>query len=341
MPSFAFADCPTRLDLSLAAGTGEQTGSLSCTLRNTTAKRQTARIRIEALEGAKPAWFQLAGAPPTSPLEIEEDIAAGGTLTVGLDARVPAGTPAGTGSVRLRAISETAPDTDFTEGPAIGFTIAAPAAPPAPTKSTFPWWAVAVAAALVLVVVGAVTYLAWPSTLDPKLVIGKPLAEAQKIASEKGFEGIAVETGEAWGNNPADQVVVGYSPQRSAFSVDNGVSVPPDILGRPYAEAVQLLLDRGLLPAPVVLGMIGGPPGHVMQTIPAPGVPLPMGAPITIVVGAVPMPPAFMAGQFPCQALRGACAIPLRTYGVDDLNAVSRDRLKNREHMVDIILRGP
>lgn len=341
MPSFEFADCPTRLDLAVAAGTQEQTGSIGCTLRNTTTKRQTARIRVEPLGSAKPGWFQLAGAPATSPLEIEEDIAAGGTLTVQVAARIPPGTPAGSGTFRLRVTSEAAPDTDFAEGPAVAFEIAAAAAPQtAPAKARFPWWAIAVAALFLVMVIGAVAFLAWPASLDPKLVIGKKLADAKKIAAEHGFADVQVVSGDAWGNNPADRIVVGFEPAAPRFEVDDGVKLPPDILNRPFAEAAQIMLDRGVIPSQSVLGQIGGPEGRVMITAPPPGVPIALGTPIITFVGARPFPPVFMAGQFPCQALPGTCGVQIRAYTVDDLNAVARDRLKNKDQMVDLILRG-
>jgi hypothetical protein len=77
-----------------------------------------------------------------------------------------------------------------------------------------------------------------------------------------------------------------------------------------------------------------------MMTAPPPGVPIPLGTPVLITVGARPFPPAFVGGQFPCLVMPGNCSVPARTYTIDDLNAVARDRLKNRDQMVDLILNG-
>ncbi len=343
MPSFEFADCPTRLPLASAPDTQEQTGSVTCTVRNTTQRRQTARIHVEVLGGAKSAWFALGGASPTSPLEIEEDIAAGGSLTVQVTARIPARTQPGTETFRLRAISEARPDTDFAEGPAIALEIAASAEPAAPVKQRLPWWAFAVGALFVAMVLGGVAFLTWPSRLDPKLVIGKPLAEARTIAAEHGFPNIAVESGDAWGNDPAKRVVVGFNPAGPTFEVDDGVQLPPDIIGRPFAEAGQIMLDRGVFPAQPVLGQVipGGAEGQVIMISPPPGVPLAIGTPIVVTVAARMQPPALMPGVVvPCASMPGHCNIMLANYSVNDLNSVSRERLEKRDRMVEIILGG-
>ncbi|MDP2354770.1 MAG: hypothetical protein Q8M31_01755 [Beijerinckiaceae bacterium] len=54
MPSFEFAACPTRVNLTVAADTQAQSGMLNSTIRKVTAQRQIGRIRIEALGDAKP-----------------------------------------------------------------------------------------------------------------------------------------------------------------------------------------------------------------------------------------------------------------------------------------------
>ncbi|KQU97661.1 hypothetical protein ASC89_20530 [Devosia sp. Root413D1] len=165
MPTFEFADCPTTLTLATAPDTQEQTGSVRCTLRNTSARRQSVRIRIEPLGNAQSKWFGFAGAPTTSPLELEQEIDAGGTFTVTAGVKVPPGAPVGPQSFRLRAIAESAPDTDFAEGPAISFEVAASKGPDKPA-SAFPWWAVAVAAAMVLVVGAGLFFMLQPKS-DP------------------------------------------------------------------------------------------------------------------------------------------------------------------------------
>lgn len=337
MPSFEFADCPTRVDLTVAADTQAQSGTLNSTIRNVTAQRQTGRIRVEALGDAKPDWFSLVGAPSTSPREIEQDFAPNGTLTVQVAVKVPPKTPAGVRTFRLHVNSEAVPDTDFADGPAVSIEVAPWVEPAAPAKAKLPWWAFAAAGAFVAVVLGVVGWLAWPSSLDPKLVVGKTLAEAQRIAAERGFRQVRVETGDSWGNRPADRVVVGVRAAGPTLLVDDGVTLPRDILGQPYSRVVQIMLDRGVFPA-IALG-IPGPEGVVVTTNPPPGLPIAMGTPVVVTVGARPLPLPFPTGA-PCLQLPGQCGINPRPYTAADLNAVARERLQNRANMVEIILRG-
>ncbi len=254
---------------------------------------------------------------------------------------MPSAAPAASASFRLRVISEPAPDTDFAEGPAIAFEIKPTAAPPAPAKAAFPWWAIAVAAVMLLVVVGAVMFLAWPASLDPKLVIGKKLVEAERIAAEHGLDDVEVRPGgAAWGNNPADRIVVRFEPAGPFFEVDDGVTMPPQVIGANLPQAVQMMLDSGLVPGGIFARIIpGGPIGRVLSTNPPPGAPVALGAFATVTVMAPPILP-FRGGEtVPCVAHPNLCGPGVRQYTVHDLNAVARDRLENREHMVDIILR--
>lgn len=291
MPSFEFADCPTRLDLVLAADGGVQSGSLKCTLRNSSTRRQTARIRIEPLGGARPEWFTLAGAAPTSPLEIEQDIDAGNTLTVEAAVKIRPQAAAGSHSFRLRVTSESAPDTDFAEGPAVAFEVAAPKAPePKPTK--FPWWAIAAAVVLLVVIGGAVAFLAWPKGLDVALVKGKPFAEAKAIAAAKGFPDIKAEPGKPGGYDPAQQIVVDVGKDASGATVllvDPGVAVP-ELARASAVDAARKLIDIGILPNqnPQFDSRSDFADGVVTRTIPPAPTPVALGGSVTIVLNNKP-----------------------------------------------------
>jgi hypothetical protein len=341
MPSFEFADCPTRINLTVAADTQAQAGSLACTIRNTTARRQTGRIRVEPIGGAQAEWFSLTEAHSTSPREIEQDFAANGTLTIQVAVKVPPKTPPGSQTFRLRVTSETAPDTDYAEGPAVALEIAPFVEPAAPSKTVVPWWAFAVIGLFIVLVLGAVIWLAWPTTLDPKLVVGKPFAEAAKIAEERGFRGVKAESGDTWGNDPAKRIVVGVRDAGRTLQVDDGVTLPATIIQRPFAQAAQMMLDLGVLPAPTVLGQVmpGMAPGTVIITAPPPGAPIAMGTPVLVTVAALQQPPFALPGQIiPCNGMPTLCGVPLRSYTTADLNAVARERLAKKDKMVEIIL---
>jgi hypothetical protein len=342
MPSFEFADCPTRINLTVAADTQAQAGSLACTIRNTTARRQTGRIRVEPIGGAQAEWFSLTEAHSTSPREIEQDFAANGTLTMQVAVKVPPKTPPGSQTFRLRVTSETAPDTDYAEGPAIAFDVAGWKQPDA-KKPGAPWWAFAVVGFFIVVILGAVAWLAWPTTLDPKLVVGKPFVEAAKIAEDNGIRGVKAVSGDAWGNDPAKQIVVGVSDAGRTLLVDDGVKVPDTVKGRTYTEAAGILLDRGVVPN-YAMGQveINQAVGTVITTQPPPGTAVALGHVITVILAVAADPPTFMQGHFGLSCGLSRCGaypqgIP-PAYALKDLNSAAQDRLANKDKMVEIIL---
>lgn len=291
MPSFEFADSPTRLDLALAAGGGEQTGGIHATLRNNSSRRQAVRIRVEPLGGARAEWFTIAGAAPTSPLEIEQDIDAGSTLTVNVTARIPPGAPGGSHGFRLRVTSEEFPDTDFAEGPAVAFDVAAPK-PADVQKPKFPWWAVAAAVTLVLVVGSVVGWFFWPRDLDVALVRGKPFADAKLIAAERGFPDVKAVPGEPAGHDPAQQIVVNVSKDATGATVllvDPGIPVP-DVARQPAVAAARRLIDAGILPNenPQFDSRSDFADGVAVRTIPPATTPVALGGSVAIVLNNKP-----------------------------------------------------
>ncbi|KAB0681341.1 hypothetical protein [Aureimonas leprariae] len=249
MPTFEFADCPTRLDLPQAS-TGEQTGSVTCTVRNTQGGRQAGRIRVKPEGEAKPEWFSIAGAPPTSPLELEQEFAAGSAASVTVHLRVPAGAPAGPQTFKLLVLSEQQPDTDFAVGPSIGFTVAAPAVPP--PKPKVPRWIFAVLAVVVLAMIGGAAALFWPKgALDPQLVAGHSLADAQKIAAENGYPDIGSRPGDPAGYDPGTVTGVADDPDgKPVLLTDPGVTIPAGLRGQNVVAVAQQLADIGLRVSP-------------------------------------------------------------------------------------------
>jgi len=293
MPTFEFADCPTSVKIDAPSGAGEQTGRLNCTIRNMAQSRQTGRIRIEPQGSAKAAWFSLGGAVQTSPLELEQDFAPGGAMTVQVIIKVPPDTPPGSQTFRLRVTSEQTPDTDFADGPTVAFEIAPTKTAPVPPPA-FPLWAIAVAAALVIVVVGAILWISlWPSkpTINANDFKGKIVADARKIATDRGYSPITQEIGQPGGFD------VGYVNDAAAndqggivLKTDPGVTIPP-VKGQNALAAVQKLAGLGIL--------VKAPPAteqnaalqddEVIRTDPAEGTPVKLGATITMTINNKPV----------------------------------------------------
>jgi hypothetical protein len=159
MASFEIADCPTTLTLAKDAK-GGQAANLALNVRNATDRTQAARVRVEPQGGAQAGWFAVEGASPTSPAEKDLDFEARATQTVRVAVAVPAGTPGGDHLFRVRVTSERDPDNDYTQSPAVAFKVLPPeVAPVVAPKAKFPWWAIAAAAAVLLVVVGVFVWI--------------------------------------------------------------------------------------------------------------------------------------------------------------------------------------
>jgi hypothetical protein len=188
MPSFEIADCPTRLTVTEATEVDQrvQKGTLTVTIRNKTERARIGRVSVETEGAAKPNWFSFDGALPTSPRELERDFAAKGSETVRLNLVVPVGEAPGDHLIRVRVTAEDDPDEDFTIGPNVAFALVPPKQAP-PQRDKFPWWAIAVAAMLALIVLGGGLYM-FLTPDGPKVpqIIGLPWDQAKlKLDAEK------------------------------------------------------------------------------------------------------------------------------------------------------------
>jgi hypothetical protein len=114
---------------------------------NVSGRPLRARLRLVATEPAKSDWFAVAG-------DAEREFALGATQAYAVQVRVPPEVAAGTYSVRCDAVAEDQPQEVFTQGPVVALTV------PAPHAGRFPWWIVAVAAAVIVVGVVAAVLIA-------------------------------------------------------------------------------------------------------------------------------------------------------------------------------------
>jgi len=145
VPSFTVTTAAQNVNLD-AAGTAKA----SFTVTNTSPQALRGRLLTRPRDAAKPEWFTVVG-------EAVRDFAPNGAQQVVVELQVPPGTPPGSYSFRLDAVSEDDPDEDFTEGPSVAFDVVAP---PPPEKKKFPWWILAiVGAVLLLVIIGVVIWL--------------------------------------------------------------------------------------------------------------------------------------------------------------------------------------
>jgi len=129
---------------------GNGRGEITFTVTNSSARNLRGQLRVRPLGSTKEEWLNVAG-------ETERAFTPYATQQVVVKVATPLGAPAGKYQFRLDAVSTANPD-DFTEGPTVDLEVEPTEAP----KKPFPWWIVAVAAGVVILI-GAGAWWLWPS----------------------------------------------------------------------------------------------------------------------------------------------------------------------------------
>jgi hypothetical protein len=253
------------------------TGAVTASVTNAAAKPQRVVLRVfggEFLSPPEPDAGAGAGAttepelpppshrpsvplpdPPPDPsgwATIEESlrtIPAGATeqYAVAFEAK---SAPGGTYSVKLNAYSADEPP-EANSGQVLTLQIVVPAQPVKPEPHKFPWWIVAVAAGLV-VVIAVVVFFLWPRKTEVPLLTGGTLDQAQAalVAANLGGAFNPVESTEP------PETVLSQDPEAGAqvepesivtigFAVEQTVEVP-SVLNQQAAAARSGLADIGL-----------------------------------------------------------------------------------------------
>jgi hypothetical protein len=153
----------------------------SFTVTNTSPDDRKGRLLARPRDPAKPEWLSVVG-------EAVRSFAPNAAEQVVTQLNVPPGSPPGSYSFRLDAVAEDDPDEDYTEGPSVGFEVAAAA--PAPKKK-FPWWIfVVIGAVVLLVVIGVVAWLllrdngsktAWSGSGTPSATVTSDGAKSDPV----------------------------------------------------------------------------------------------------------------------------------------------------------------
>jgi Laminin G domain len=135
---------------------GNRRGQFQFTVTNVSGRHLTVRGRAVAQSAEQNAWFSIEGQP-------ERSCEANATLDFAVNVAVPHTAPATPITFHLDAIGLDNPDEYSSQGPAIVLEV-----PPATEKKAFPWWIVAVAAGVVVVLVagGVIWYLFQPHPVN-------------------------------------------------------------------------------------------------------------------------------------------------------------------------------
>jgi hypothetical protein len=172
------------------------------------------RLLTRPKEPAKAEWLSIVG-------ESTRDFGPNGAEQVVVQLNVPPTTPPGTYSFRLDAVSEIAPDEDFTEGPSVAFEVAAAVPPP---KKKFPWWIfIVIGAVVLLIIIGVVVWLLTKDNGSKKMVAVPPVtnlpqAQAQQVLAATKFN-VAVQN-TAVGLPALVGVVTSQDPQANAQAAE-------------------------------------------------------------------------------------------------------------------------
>jgi len=267
------------------------------TVTNTTSRPLRCMARLKPLGKTEMSWLKIDG-------EVERDLAAGSTdnFTIDFSRPAPAQPPstsqqAETFQFRLDAVSAANPNEDFAEGSVVTVEI-----PETVVKvpKPFPWWIVAVAAGVLLVVGGVVLWLVFRNTnVDVPDETKKTYAAAETDLKEKGFTAAKVEeiAPTETPDNVFKQDPVGGT--KSAPGATIKLSVPamttvPPLKNHTLDDAIKLLGSSGLK----LRGITGdgdairnGTLNLVSDQDPKENTPAPKGSDVQVIFPCVPTPP--------------------------------------------------
>lgn len=279
-PSFTVTAAGEKVKLD-AAGTARA----QFTVTNISSQTRKGRLLARPRDAAKPEWFAVVG-------ESIRDFAPNAAQQAVVELNVPPGSPPGSYSFRLDAVSEDAPDEDFTEGPSVAFEIGTPPPPPKP----FPWWILIVAGAIVLlIVIGIVVWLlvrdTGPKTTPVPSVIGFSAAAAQSTLTNAGF---TTKTKSKPVGDPAQNGVVQSQDPAAGTAQTAGtevtitvgrMSLVPAVKGLSEADAKSALAKADLKVASRDVPANQAQQGIVQSQDPAAGTLQEPGTVVTIAVG--------------------------------------------------------
>jgi beta-lactam-binding protein with PASTA domain len=277
-PSFTVTAAGQKVNLDPAGA-----AQASFTVTNTSPQALKGRLLTRPRDPAKPEWFSVVG-------ESVRSFGPNAAEQVVVQLNAPPGSPPGSYSFRLDAVSEDNPDEDFTEGPSVAFEVAPP---PTPQKKKFPWWILIVAGAVaLLIVIGIVVWLLLRDRPKPVPgVVGQPAAAAQSALTKAGF---TVKSQSVPVSNPAQNGVVQSQAPAAGTKEKKGtevtitvghMSLVPSVTGLPEAAARDALAKADLKAAVRDVPANPGQEGIVQSQDPPPGTLQPPGSVVTIGVG--------------------------------------------------------
>jgi beta-lactam-binding protein with PASTA domain len=211
---------------------------------NASAQPLKGRLVARPRKPAKPEWLSIVG-------ESIRDFAPNAAEQVVVQLDVPPGSKPGSYKFRLDAVSEDDPDEVFTEGPFVAFDVA----PPPEPKKRFPWWILAVVgAAVLLAVIGVLTWLllrgddtgAVPAVTSMSASVANSTLTGAGFTVRTSFQPVSDPTknGDVQSQDPA--AGSSQEPGTPVTITVGQMSLVPSVLGRVEATARTMLADADL-----------------------------------------------------------------------------------------------
>jgi beta-lactam-binding protein with PASTA domain len=240
------------------------------TVSNASGRPINARGRIAAADPAQKAWFKLLDEPERK-LKVDE------TTQYKVKISVPPNAAAGSYKLQFDVV-EVDNEESFTEGSPVGFQVKGAAAP---TPKKFPWWIVAAAAGVLVLVGGGIgIWMAMSGGDSGKMadLVGKELDEAIKWINDEGLHVNLV----ADRQNPKDANHVRSQDPKAGEKVTKDETIVslvyeppfvdvPDLKGRKADEATTALHKLGLGVSVTLQTKDSSKAGMVVSQDPAPG----------------------------------------------------------------------
>ncbi|MCF8111195.1 MAG: PASTA domain-containing protein [Desulfobacteraceae bacterium] len=221
-----------------------RTGTVTFTVSNNTEEGITARARIFPLDDCREEWFTIEGEKERTYTEKTQQ------YTVRFS--IPPSVPPGSYRFRLDVFGVENPDEIYSEGPVVEIRVKEKEEPPA--GSPFPWWVIAVIAA-VLIIGGGITWwaLSRTSTVTVPDVVGETTQQARELLSQSNFT-VEEKSVLTINDNDIDKVIrqdppAGTEADKQSTVVihigKRGIQVP-GILGKTIEQAIEILNNKGL-----------------------------------------------------------------------------------------------
>ncbi|MBB5872961.1 hypothetical protein F4553_006395 [Allocatelliglobosispora scoriae] len=189
-----------------------RTAEVTFTVTNQSLRNARAVFDIRTGEGVDESWFTIDD--PQRPIK------PAASVPYLVSVKVPPTAPPGSYEFEARVYPpDSAPEENFVLSRRVLLEVPAP---PAPVKKPFPWWMV-IAAALLVLVIGVITWVVWPSSAEPEVApSASPSPSVSASAAPVVFAAVPKLAGLSLADAKAALVKAGFVVGAVQYNWDNG-----------------------------------------------------------------------------------------------------------------------